>query len=590
MRVGPVVFAATFGGLVPGLAVVGCTAGTGTTSSGTSTSSSSSSGASGNSSSSSTGGGSSGIIMTSCNSPAGATTLCDVQNPLSPGHPTPGTEVTFPDPVTVTSSVFILSSANGVTTKAFFIVEGEGGPFRGALVKGTAMAVDELMLAPGSRLLLTARVEEFRGTGTGSETQLQLVGGNVLGTPGTIPAAAVAPAGVFTSDDAGEAYEGLLVRVENVTATRFDSGAVVEYGAFRLQDGPLVEDQFFRYPAGVGETFSSITGFVRYSFDGKYTLNPRDASDVVSSGNPRTAQNVTVVQVQDPANAATLPHCIAPAECDPIRLTNMVVVSAPRVSDRDAAGKATLFSVFVQDPTAVDANLEPLPYSGVKLVFGRTNIQSGYTFVVYGMQDFPDTRDNPTTWPMPGDIITVEGSIQEYFDMTQVGNINAITKVGTTADNPLPIAAVPVAKRFSDPTALAGLAGGRNGADMCVEPVTPGGESEKWESVLLKLENVTTTLACVPTATNFTQPPACVQPDFGYFQVTGGVEIGTGQGTFFADRCAVTTCTCDGADRVPNDRRLAGKVYTSITGVYEYSFSVFRVNPRSGLTDVVEGM
>ncbi|MBI5493888.1 MAG: hypothetical protein HY904_02610 [Deltaproteobacteria bacterium] len=575
--------------LVLATAALGCTEGDGGgTSSSGSSGTSGTSGSSGTSSSSSgSSSSSSGAPQVDCNSPAGSTTLCDIQK----GAVTPLTEVTLPHPVIVTSDVFVLSTSNNNVKKAFFVLEEPGGPYRGGLVYGEAAVVEGLTLTPGSQVILQVIVEEYTGTGAGSETQLKLVGGNVVGST-AVPAATAVSASTFSSDVAAEAYEGLLITVSGVTAQRFSSGAIMEYGAFLVEGGLRVDDLFYRHAVGAGETFSSITGFIRYSYDGYWNLEPRNAADIVSSGNPRTYADVDVTQVQDPANITALPHCIAPAECDPIRLTNMVVTGVPRIADKDANGVATLYHVFVQDPSKLDVNNEPLPYSAVKIVFARTGLTSNLAFNTYGTNnDLPDTDQNPDGWPMPGDVITVEGSIQEYFDMTQVGNVRTLNRVGRVTDSPSPIPAVPNPKSFTGDTALAGLAAGAKGLAECSYPSGgAGADVEKWEGALVKLVSSTTTLACVPTVTNSTAAPACTRFDFGYFQVTGGVEVGTGQGSYFSGRCASTSCVCpnETGEHVPSDTRVLGKAYPSITGIFDYSFEVFRVNPRRNMNDVVE--
>jgi len=526
---------------------------------------------------------------------AGSFTLCDIQNPASNNNPGNGAEVTFPDPLVVTLAPFTLSTANGTVVKAFFVAEGQGGPYRGALVRGDGAQIDALNLTVGSRLNLTGRVDEFAGTGLSTETQLLFIGGTVVGSPGVAPAATPVGIGAFGNDAAAEAYEGVLITVANVSAIRFDSGAIAEFGAFRLDGNLLVDDQLFRYRAGIGETFTSITGFLRYSYDGKWSLLPRDAADVVSSGNPLTPRPTAITEIQDPANAATVPHCLPTAECDPLLLTNMVVVSGVRVADKDSTGKSVLFSVFVQDPTRLDADGQPLPYSGIKLTFSRTQaISNTFTYVVYGDTDLPDTRDSPTTWPQIGDVITVEGTAQEYFTNSQIGGVTRLDLVGSFPAMTAPSGVInPKPKSLTGESVLAGLAGGRHAEAMCVDAVSPGEDAEQWEGVLLKLENVATTLACVPTASASTSPPDCIQADFGYFQVTGGVEIGTSQGVFFADRCATgVTCTCDGPNLLPPARnpdmtRSITKTFTSITGIYDFSFDVFRVNPRTEADVVV---
>jgi hypothetical protein len=483
----------------------------------------------------------------------------------------------------VTSPVFTLSATSGTVIKAFFVVEGVGGAYRGALVRGPGAQVDDLGLGVGTEVNLQVRTEEYAGTGNGTETQLYLLGGTVVGTSGTVPGPTAVAASAFANDAIAEAYEGVLVRVSDVTSSRFDSGAVLEYGAFRLGTNLIVDDLLYAYPAGLAETFSSITGFLRYSYDGKWAIVPRDAADVVSSGNPRHVTSVTVQQVQDPANAASLPHCVPPSECDPIAMTNLVVTSPVRVADKDGAGVAVLYAVYVQDASALDGNAEPLPYSGVRLVFpGKAKLDTTFALTTYGDFSFPDTRDHPEEWPAMGDVIAVEGSPQEYFDMTQVG-LWKMNKLGTVTSLAL---TAPKGKSFAG-DALAGIATGHPGVTDCESPTPAGPDAEKWEGVLLTLQGVTTTLACVPTTTYNTSAPSCVMPDYSYFQVTGGVEIGTSQGWFAVGQCPTgVTCTCDGPDRRPNDTRALGQNFTSITGIYDYTYSVYRLNPR-GASDVV---
>ncbi|MEW5854396.1 MAG: hypothetical protein AB2A00_36815 [Myxococcota bacterium] len=541
----------------------------------------------GTGSTSSSSGNSSGGNVAACEDVAGAITLCNVQHDGSHA----GATVTFPDPLVVTYAPFVLTRNGTTVTKAFFVAEGTGGPNRGAMVtfSGTQEQVDAITLTAGTEINLTATVEEVD-----NETRLVMEGTpSVASQAGAIPQPTVTTVATLSADSTAEPYEGVLVRVENVKATRFSSGAIQEYGAFLLEGGVQVDDQLFGYENGVDETFSQITGFVRY-FAGAWMILPRDAADVVSSGNPRAPRLTHINEIQDPANLSTLPHCGPTAECDPLRFERLVVVSNPRQADDDANGKSTLFSVHVQDPTLLDANKEPLPYSGVKLVFPRReNLpESTYELPVYGDRDLPNNRDFPDQWPKPGDIIDVEGSVTEFFDNTQISNVVKLVKVGTVTENP-EMVTIPVAKKFSG-DALAAIGAGQLEVDGCREGVAPGSDVEKWEGILVELQNVTTTMACVPTPTQDTAAPECILRDFGYIQVTGGVEVGTGQGFYFTEFGACPSgaiCTCDGANGTqtmdPNlDSREADKVYTSITGVLDYSFSVFRVSPR-GDADVV---
>jgi hypothetical protein len=96
----------------------------------------------------------------------------------------------------------------------------------------------------------------------------------------TMPQAVVVnPADIKTGGSLASAYEGVLVKVENVTV---DSLAPDAYTKFVVGGGLYVG--MMMYPtisATVGQTFSSITGVVRFNRDNS-KLEPRSASDLVA--------------------------------------------------------------------------------------------------------------------------------------------------------------------------------------------------------------------------------------------------------------------------------------------------------------------
>jgi hypothetical protein len=119
---------------------------------------------------------------------------------------------------------------------------------------------------------------------------------------------------------------------------------------------------------------------------------------------------------------------------------------------------------------------------------------------------------------------------------------------------------------------------------------------ESWEGVLVELVNVETTDACYPSPYD----PSTGDPflrDFGYFLVTGDAEIGT---SFRMDKSfsgyflnAVVNGdqnkTCENAGTETDnpstmkceDSRSLGQAFTSLTGIVNFSFDVYRVNPRT---------
>ena len=125
------------------------------------------------------------------------------------------------------------------------------------------------------------------------------------------------------------------------------------------------------------------------------------------------------------------------------------------------------------------------------------------------------------------------------------------------------------------------------------------GDLEPYESVLVELRNIETVNACV--AYPYSNDDNDMR-DFGYFQVgasgdTVGVEIGTSfyddfggwwrspsdqdsPGPDYEER------TCDNNENRCDDSRLMGQTFSSISGIMDYSYEVYRLNPLVQ-TDVV---
>ena len=134
----------------------------------------------------------------------------------------------------------------------------------------------------GDEILVSAEVIEYFGL-----TELQ----NVMAATTLSVENVVASTTITTGELAegcslsGEAYEGMLVRLENVTVV----GEVNDYGEWTVDDGSgvcQIDDQMFD---GEPETFtagtviSSITGVVDYAYSA-YGVNPRNADDINLEG------------------------------------------------------------------------------------------------------------------------------------------------------------------------------------------------------------------------------------------------------------------------------------------------------------------
>jgi hypothetical protein len=75
-----------------------------------------------------------------------------------------------------------------------------------------------------------------------------------------------------------EAWEGVLVTVENVVVTNNDAG----YGEWEVDSSLRIDDMLYRpHLIANGASVDSITGILHYSY-GAYKLEPRDGDDIVN--------------------------------------------------------------------------------------------------------------------------------------------------------------------------------------------------------------------------------------------------------------------------------------------------------------------
>ena len=105
------------------------------------------------------------------------------------------------------------------------------------------------------------------------------------------------PVTVSLSQLASEAYESVLVTVENVTVTN-----LVDCGEWIVSDGMgsiHVDDKNdYMYFPSVGDTLQSITGVLFYSF-GAYKIEPRATADLVGDPLPHYALRGDIVTLND---------------------------------------------------------------------------------------------------------------------------------------------------------------------------------------------------------------------------------------------------------------------------------------------------
>jgi phosphatidylserine/phosphatidylglycerophosphate/cardiolipin synthase-like enzyme len=151
----------------------------------------------------------------------------------------------------------------GVYSGSYFIQDGAGA-WNGVYVySGDDVAV-------GDAIELTGTVEEYYDL-----TELKSISSlTILSSGNPLPAASV----LSSWDVNDEAYEGVLVMVENAICTNNNLG----FGEWELDDGTgscVVDDMGVVYSATLGLSYS-VTGPLNYSFD-FYKIEPRDESDIL---------------------------------------------------------------------------------------------------------------------------------------------------------------------------------------------------------------------------------------------------------------------------------------------------------------------
>jgi len=155
----------------------------------------------------------------------------------------------------------------------FWLEEPGGGLWNGVFVYDVSVNPTR-----GDSVTITVTVDEYFGL-----TEIKNVSSFTVHSSGN-PLPPILD--ITTGDLAGgcnahsEAYEGILVRVQNVVVTQEVDGN----GQWFVDDGSgacEVDDDFYHYEPTLGDTFAAIIGIVDYSY-GEYEILPRDSTDIQS--------------------------------------------------------------------------------------------------------------------------------------------------------------------------------------------------------------------------------------------------------------------------------------------------------------------
>ncbi|MDP2344591.1 MAG: hypothetical protein Q8O67_26815 [Deltaproteobacteria bacterium] len=498
---------------------------------------------------------------------AGANSVCDVQDSASDNAVDTGAAVTLPG-VVATSPSFGSSFTDGVPSRFnVYVADNPNAKRGGVLVTWFADAGLPTDIVIGDVLTVSGQVSEFSLAAGDTETRIDAQ--TIVKDGGNSP---LLPLVVTEADLLGvkaEDYEGVLVTVNDV-----ETASTNQFG-FTLTGGVNVSSAIFDYASVVGETFTSITGVIRFDiFDGAgFEVQPRQGSDVVSEGSPTN----TVTELND----GTLTRCPGNADFNQcVAAVSGVVIAAPDFLFDDEE-RGALFGFYVADPANVDANGRLNRNSAVLVTISPADPVSPVTLTGYTFEQDENRKFLPGAAPEVGDVVEFTGDNAQRFDERAVRFTSRLKKVSTTTP-PLP------ALFGTGGLDVSELKGGRpdiaTGDFPGLEGIPASATIEDWEGVLVELKDVSTTTACYSQVNATTSTAA----DFGNFLVTGDVEISDSlnldqefSGFWFPDHVPNNADkVCTNLANKCEDSRALGQTFTKLVGIVNFSFGVHRVNPR----------
>lgn len=212
-------------------------------------------------------------------------TIYDLRDPACPRHPasvpttTPGLPVRF-------EGVVVSANFVGTTKDTMFVQEETGGAYSGlAIYKGAQLLGD---LYVGDRVDVEGEVTDFFGQLqiqiSGNGGSVEKVGDGAPPVPFDIPH----PSHVATDGPVAEAFEGVLVRVHDVTVQSTRPDCPQEWGEFSVQGDPWVPGFLglriddmgdWTYAPSLGDEMATIAGPLAFTWDNA-KLEPRDDADL----------------------------------------------------------------------------------------------------------------------------------------------------------------------------------------------------------------------------------------------------------------------------------------------------------------------
>jgi len=208
-----------------------------------------------------------------------ATLVKDIQTPIEVSI----YDIQYADDSIIGNSPFVDSVVNttgivtGIDSYGYFIQNGKGA-WNGIYI----YQPEHETIETGQEISVIGLVKEYNKL-----TEIEAYSFELLSSGNLLPTSTIIS---FNEYEYGEAYESVLVTIENITA--IDIANV--YGEWVVTDAlsneMKIDDKIFGYLPYAGEKFKSLTGCLDYSF-GEFKLLPRSNDDIVKE----IGNNVLVV-------------------------------------------------------------------------------------------------------------------------------------------------------------------------------------------------------------------------------------------------------------------------------------------------------
>ena len=163
----------------------------------------------------------------------------------------------------------VATSGLNYNEDGFFIQDADGGEYSGVYVYLFDEALEGLAdVAAGDVLNITGTVTEFYDL-----TEISVSSADDIQATGDTAATTTDQLASTPSD--WEVWEGCLVELADVNVTSDED----EFGAASTNHDAMLDDDLFSFDVSSGDSFSSVTGLLTYTYSA-YRLLPRSAADL----------------------------------------------------------------------------------------------------------------------------------------------------------------------------------------------------------------------------------------------------------------------------------------------------------------------